>query len=105
MNDVVRKLASIQKIVEIKPIEGADRICAYKVLGWWVVDTVGRYNVGDLVIYCEIDGFLPNSIAPFLSKGKEPREYNGVKGERLRTIKLRGQLSQGLILPVTILNR
>jgi RNA ligase (TIGR02306 family) len=37
-----------------------------------------------------------------LSKGKEPREFEGIKGERLRTIKLRGQLSQGLLLPLGI---
>jgi hypothetical protein len=42
---------------------------------------------------------FPTELAPFLSKGKEPREYEGVKGERLRTVKLRGQLSQGLLLP------
>ena len=43
---------------------------------------------------------VPNELAPFLSKGKEPKEFEGVKGERLRTIKLRGCLSQGLILPI-----
>jgi RNA ligase (TIGR02306 family) len=46
----------------------------------------------------EIDSWVPTELAPFLSKGKEPREFNGVKGERLRTVKLRGQLSQGLLL-------
>jgi len=51
-----------------------------------------------LVVYVEIDAFIPHEIAPFLSKGKEPREYNGVKGERLRTVRLRGTLSQGLLL-------
>jgi RNA ligase (TIGR02306 family) len=48
----------------------------------------------------EIDSWVPTELAPFLSKGKEPREYEGVKGERLRTVKLRGQISQGLLLPV-----
>ena len=51
----MRKLASIQKIIDIKPIEGADLICAYKVQGWWVVDRVDQYRIGDYVIYCEID--------------------------------------------------
>jgi RNA ligase (TIGR02306 family) len=41
-------------------------------------------------------------LAPFLSKGKEPREFEGVKGERLKTIKLRGQLSQGLLMPLSV---
>ena len=99
----MRKLASIKRIEEIKAIENADLICAYRVDGWWVVDQKGKYNVGDLVVYCEIDSWIPNSIAPFLSKGQEPREFEGVKGERLRSIKLKGQISQGLLLPIAIL--
>ena len=94
----MRKLASIKRIQEIKSIEGADLICAYRVDGWWVVDQIEKYSVGDLVIYCEIDSFLPHTLVPSLSRGKEPREFEGVKGERLRTIKLRGTCSQGLLL-------
>ena len=96
----MRKLASIQKIEEIKSIEGADAIEAFRVLGWWVVDRKGAHKVGDLVIYLEIDSWVPAELAPFLSKGQEPRVYNGIKGERLRTIKLRGQVSQGLLLSI-----
>jgi len=96
-----RKMASIRKIAEIKAIPDADKICAYRVDGWWVVDSVGKYEVGELVVYAEPDSWVPNELAPFLtSAGKEPREYNGVKGERLRTVKLRGQISQGLLLPL-----
>lgn len=97
----MRKLATIREIQEIKSIPGADSICAYRVDNWWVVDSIGKYSVGDLVVYCEPDSWIPTEVAPFLSKGQEPREFDGVKGERLRTIKLRGQLSQGLILPIT----
>jgi RNA ligase (TIGR02306 family) len=100
----MRKLASIQKVLDVVPIEGADRICSYKIQGWNVVDSVGKYAVGDLVIYCEIDSFIPTEIAPFLSKGNEPREYEGIKGERLRTVRLRGTLSQGLLLPLSLLD-
>ena len=96
----MRKLASIKRIQEIKLIEGADLICAYRVDGWWVVDQKEKYSVGDLVVYCEIDSFLPHTLVPSLSRGKEPREFEGVKGERLRTIRLKGQISQGLLLPV-----
>lgn len=96
----MRKLASIQRIVEIKPIEGADLIQAYRIDGWWVVDKKGAYQVGDLAIYLEVDSFVPTELAPFLSKGKEPRVYNGIKGERLRTVRLRKQISQGLLLPL-----
>lgn len=98
-------MASVQRVAEVKSIEGADMICAYKINGWWVVDQVGKYRVGDLTIYCEIDSWIPNTIASFLSKGKEPREYFGVKGERLRTVRLKGQLSQGLLLSISILDR
>lgn len=97
-----RQLATIRKIAEVQAIPNADKICAYRVDGWWVVDSVGKYNVDDLVVYVEIDSWVPNSIAPFLSKGKEPKEFEGVKGERLRTVKLRGQVSQGLLLPVSV---
>lgn len=99
----MRKLASIRRITDIKPIENADAIvCAY-VDGWPVVIKLNEYEVGDLVVYCEIDSWIPHDIAPFLSKGKEPRIYEGITGERLRTVKLRGQISQGLILPLSIL--
>lgn len=96
--EINRKLASIQRIEEVRDIEDADAIQAFRVLGWWVVDKKNAHNVGDLVVYLSIDSWVPHNLAPFLSKGKEPREYNGVKGERLRTVKLRGQISQGLII-------
>ena len=98
---MTRKLASIAEITHIKPIEGADAIeCAIVNGGWLVVVKKGEYKVGDVAIYLEIDSWVPHELAPFLSKGQEPREYNGVKGERLRTIRLRGQISQGLLLPI-----
>ena len=94
-----RKLASIRRIAEVKSIPDADRIVAYRVDGWWVVDSKDKYQVGDLVIYIEPDAWVPTEIAAFLSKGKEPRVYNGVPGEKLRTVRLKKQLSQGLLLP------
>lgn len=96
----MRKLATIQKILDIKPIEGADLICAYKVKGWWVVDKKDAYKKDDLVVYFEVDSWVPTELAPFLSKGKEPSEYKGIKGERLRSQKFKGQLSQGLVIKV-----
>ena len=96
----MRKLATIRKISEIETIPSAQYICTYVISGWKVVDSIGKYVVGDLVVYLEIDSWVPNEIAPFLTpEGKEPKVYNGVKGERLRTKKIRGVLSQGLILP------
>lgn len=96
----MRKLASIKRIDEINPIEGADAIEVATVGGWKVVVKKGEYTAGDLAVYFEIDSWIPHELAPFLSNGKEPREFESVKGERLRTIKLRGQISQGLLLPV-----
>jgi RNA ligase (TIGR02306 family) len=100
-SEIKRKLASIQRIEEIRDIENADAIQAYRVLGWWVVDKKNAHKIGDLVVYLTIDSWVPHELAPFLSKGSEPREYNGVKGERLRTIKLRGTTSQGLLLKMS----
>jgi RNA ligase (TIGR02306 family) len=96
-----RKLASVKRITEIRAIEGADAIeCAIVGGGWPVVVKKDEFNEGDLALYLEIDSWVPYELAPFLCRGKEPREFNGVKGERLRTIKLRGQISQGLVLPL-----
>ena len=96
----MRKLATIRKIDALTPIVGADAIECAAVGGWKVVVKKGEYTVGDLAVYCEIDSWIPTELAPFLSKGKEPRVYEGILGERLRTVKLRGQLSQGLLLPL-----
>ena len=96
----MRKLATIRRIAEIRPIENADAIEHVRVDGWRVVAKKGEFQVNDLAVYIEIDAWCPHELAPFLSKGKEPREYNGVKGERLKTIKLRGAVSQGLLLPI-----
>lgn len=95
-----RAMATIRKIDAIDPIEGADQIEVATVGGWKVVVKKNEFEVNSLAVYLEIDSWVPNELAPFLTKGTEPREYNGVKGERLRTVKLRGQISQGLLLPL-----
>ena len=98
-----RQLATIRRIAEVRPIEGADTIEAVRVDGWWVVAKKGEYTVDSLACYLEIDSWVPTAIAPFLTKaGHEPKEFEGVKGERLRTVKLRGQVSQGLLLPLSV---
>lgn len=96
----MRKLATIRTIDDIKPIPDADSIECAVIGGWNVVIKKGSFKKGDVAIYVEIDSWIPTEIAPFLSKGQEPREYNGIKGERLRTVKLRGQISQGLLLNI-----
>lgn len=100
-----RKLASVRRVLELLPIEGADKIEVAVIDGWKVVVKKGEFAVGELCIYCEVDSWIPHDLAPFLTKpGHEPKEFEGVKGQRLRTIKLRGQLSQGLVLPFRALN-
>lgn len=100
----MRKLATVRKIDALEPIDGADLIETAVIGGWKVVVKKGEFTVNSLAVYFEIDSWIPTELAPFLtSEGKEPREYNGIKGERLRTVRLRKQISQGLLLPVTVL--
>jgi RNA ligase (TIGR02306 family) len=104
--DMERKLASIRKISDIQPIEGADMIELVIVDGWKVVvaKNVG-HKVGDLVIYCEIDSFLPiREEFEFLRKSSYKKMVDGTEGFRLRTIRLKNQVSQGLVLPISVLN-
>jgi RNA ligase (TIGR02306 family) len=99
-----RKLASIRVIGDIQPIEGADMIELSIVDGWKVVvaKNVG-HKVGDMVIYCEIDSFLPiRDEFEFLRKTSYKKMSDGTEGFRLKTIKMRGQVSQGLILPMSV---
>ena len=97
----MRKMATVRVIDSIFPIPDADAIECAVIGGWKVVTKKGEYKPGDLAVYCEIDSWIPNELAPFLSKG-EPKEYNGIKGERLRTVRLRKQLSQGLLMPYSV---
>ncbi|HWO17606.1 MAG TPA: RNA ligase family protein [Kofleriaceae bacterium] len=90
-----RKLVSIQAIDAIAPIEGADNIMQARVMGWTVVVKKGEFAPGDPCVFFEIDSVLPEG--PAWSEFMRPR------GFRVRTVKLRGVLSQGLALPVAIL--
>jgi len=99
----MRKLATIRRIDAVRPIPDADAIECAVIGGWTTVVKKDEFKAGELAVYCEIDSWIPHEVAPFLSKGNFPRVYNQVKGERLRTIKLRGQLSQGLLLPLSTL--
>jgi RNA ligase (TIGR02306 family) len=97
----MRHLATIRKIDDIQPIPDADAIEVALLGGWKVVVKKGEFEPGNLVIYCEVDSFIPHDLAPFLTKGdKTPFVYEGISGERLRTVRLRGQVSQGLVLPI-----
>jgi RNA ligase (TIGR02306 family) len=89
-----RKLASIQTITDIKPIEGAEFIETAKVEGWNVVVKKGEFKVGDRCVYCEIDSLLPE--APEF-------EFLRPKRFRIKTVRLRGQISQGICFPLYFL--
>lgn len=86
-----RKLAHIEKIEWIKPIQGADNIVVCGVLGWECVAKKNEFNVGDKIVYIEVDSVM-------LSKP----EYEFLKDRkyRVKTIKLKGQVSQGLVIPL-----
>lgn len=93
-----RKLASIQKVKAIKPIEGADRIELVQILGWNCVAKKGEYQVGDKVIYFEIDSLLPN--IPMLEWLKGSSWSQKLNKYKISTHKFRGQISQGLVIPI-----
>lgn len=90
----MRDLASIQVIGDIRPIPNADAIECATILGWHVVVKKGEFRVGDSVVYVEIDSILPER-AEF--EFMRPRRF------RVKTIKLRGQVSQGICFPLDIL--
>ena len=89
-----RKLASIQKVVSVGPIKDAEKIEKVTVLGWELVAKKGEFKPGDLVVYIEIDSILPE---------KPEFEFMRERKFRVRTIKLRGQVSQGICFPLSIL--
>ena len=99
----MRKLASIQRVWDIEPIDGADRIELAHVLGWQCVVNKGQLKPMELAVYFEIDSFLP--IRPefeFLRTSSYKKTDIMGEGFRLRTMRFRGQISQGLVLPLSL---
>ena len=99
-----RKLASVQYVHHITPIDGADRIECIHVLGWQCVANKGQFQVGDHCVYMEVDSFLPvcEQFEFLRSSSFKKSEILG-EGFRLKTMKFRGQISQGLVQPLSIL--
>lgn len=89
-----RKLASVQIITGIEPIEEKDFIEYASVLGWNCVVKKNEFNVGDLCVYCEIDSILPE---------KEEFEFLRPRKFRIKTSRIGGQISQGICFPINIL--
>ena len=96
----MRKLASIQKIKYVKPIPDADSIETVGILGWECVSKKGEFQPDDLCVYFEIDSLLPE--IPEFDFLRKSCWNDTFKKFRLKTIKLRKQLSQGLALPVSV---
>ena len=101
----MRKLASIQKIDTIEQIDGADAIERADILGWHVVVKKGEFEPGQLVVYTEVDSILPERPEYEFLRKCCYLDKNGFKGFRIRTAKLRGQVSQGIAFPIDILPR
>jgi hypothetical protein len=90
----MRNLASIQKIGNLEPIQNADAIEKATVLGWQLVVKKNEFKIGGLCVYCEIDSILPD---------KPEFEFLKERKFRIKTVKLRGQISQGICFPLSIL--
>jgi hypothetical protein len=90
----MRKLASIQRIISINEIKDAQNIETATILGWQVVVKKNEFKESDLVVYCEIDSVLPD---------KPEFEFLRERKFRIKTIKLRGKISQGICFPLSIL--
>ena len=89
-----RKLASVQVIKNLEPIEGRDRIMLAEIEGWHVIVKKDEFKVGDLCVYVEIDSVLPE---------KPEFEFMRNKNFRVRTMKMAGVYSQGIAFPISIL--
>lgn len=91
----MRKLAHIEKIEWKRPIEGADRIELVGVLGWQCIAKKDEFAVGDLCVYIEIDSIVDKTNPDF--EFLEKRNY------KIKTMKMKGVLSQGIVFPLTLL--
>lgn len=89
----MRKLASVQRVLEVASIPNADKIEEIKVMGWHCVAKKGEFKVGDSVVYCEIDTILP----------ADNPDFAFLKGKPIKTKKLRGIYSQGIAFPLSVL--
>ncbi len=107
----MRKLASIQTVNVVEPIPNADAIEKIRVLGWWVVAKKNEHQAGDKVVYCEIDSLLPERPEfEFLRASSfKPAQTDAAgatvlpAGFRIKTVRLRGQVSQGICFPLAVL--
>lgn len=98
---MTRKLVTIRTVAALDPIPGADLIEVATVDGWQCVVKKGEFKVGQKGLYFEIDSFLPSTDERFKFLEKNFTNFNKQYGARVRTIRLRKQVSQGLLLPLS----
>ena len=96
-----RKLVTIRKIAAILPIENCDNISLALIDGWTVIVKNSEFKVGDLCLFFEIDSFIPASDTRFAFL-KKTTTFEGKEGYRLKTMKMKGVISQGLALPFSM---
>jgi RNA ligase (TIGR02306 family) len=102
IKDEYRRLATIETVAQVAPIEGADAIEQATVRGWTVVVKKGEFHPGDGVVYIEVDTALPLSDPRFaFLAARGSKTVSGAEYHVLRTAKLRGVYSQGLAVPVS----
>lgn len=99
----MRTLVKVVRLGKIIKHPKADRLDITYVGGWQVVIQKGQFNQGDLAVFFEIDSWIPTTLFDLNKPGQEPKKFNGVLGNRLRSVRLKGELSQGLLLPMSIL--
>jgi len=93
---------SIEKPVSVEAHPNADRLDIVTVLGWQCVAQKGKYKVGDLVVYIPIDSILPEALESLLFG---PDAKVKLSNHRVKTIKLRGAISQGMVMPLECLDQ
>ena len=104
-----RKLVTIRQIQSLTPIHKADLIELARIDGWKVVVQKGLHTVGDYVVYFEVDSVLPDTDFFRETAGRDGlttsmlEDGTIVRGYLIRAIKLKGVVSQGLILPVSVI--
>jgi len=97
----MRSLVTIQKVKAINPIKDSDFLELAHVMGWQCVVKKGEFKEGDPGVYFEVDSFLPvDDRYEFLRASSYRDNADNGKGFRIKTMKMRGQLSQGLLLPL-----
>lgn len=98
-----RKLAQIAVVADLRPIPKADAIELATIAGWQCVVKKGEFKVSDRAVYLEIDAVPPDVPAfrwLWQPKTPGPEPVPRPSSFRIRTMRLRGCLSQGLLLPL-----